>query len=102
MKRPFILSVERRGYIYKYHQKLRDFALQTLYESTRMKTMNIGSLQGDFQMKDVRFPIINHCIKKIVMVSMNFSSGNTKRLRVKKTPKPWGFFFKSISIIFLY
>lgn len=35
-------------------------------------------------MKDVRFPIINHCIKKIVMVSMNFSSGNTKRLRVKK------------------
>lgn len=51
-------------------------------------------------MKDVRFPIINHCIKKIVMVSMNFSSGNTKRLRVKK--KPWVFFLKSISIIFLY
>lgn len=35
-------------------------------------------------MKDVRFPIIKHCIKKIVMVSMNFSSGNTKKLRVKK------------------
>lgn len=35
-------------------------------------------------MKNVRFPIINHCIKKIIMVSMNFSAGNTKRLRVKK------------------
>lgn len=52
-------------------------------------------------MKDVRFPIIKHCIKKIVMVSMNFSSGNTKRLRVKKK-KPWGSFLKTISIIFLY
>lgn len=35
-------------------------------------------------MKDVRFPIINHCIKKIVMVSMNFSAGNTKRTACQK------------------
>lgn len=49
-------------------------------------------------MKDVRFPIINHCIKKIIMVSMNFSAGNTKRLRVKK--KPWFFFLKSVSSYF--
>lgn len=41
-------------------------------------------------MKDVRFLIINYCIKKIVMVFMNFFLGNIKRLCVKKN---FGVFF---------